>query len=507
MPTTTGGLPYPAASDPVAQGAAAIQSLATTVDTQLAAKLSAAAASSTYARVVPATVLTDAGIAAAAVTAGVGGRVFLLPGETYVLSAPVTLDRVGLIGDGSPTLSVPVDLGAGVAALTFTSPGEGDDNSIPIEGFTLIGSGVRSLGVKTANGDGIAITGFAKPILRDVRVRQFGSGIVWNNSVGHIYHQHIEVTDCFYGIYCKNNSYDYFVTDSRIDGNTFANFATPANQGFAAMVLTNVHMGFAPYGIYQEPTPAAQGSTGVFLQEVILRHARMEAIGNAAILSDATEDGTNHSSTSNLLIEHPGFSWSATYKIAARDKNYAVVLPFTQRRIRIEGGAYPFTAGTLNVYRIKLAAHASFELAHLAAATSLFTVDSGGTASVFAYQTPVVTGASPSFAQVDVTSGSGYYRWGDNNNRIGTDGNQLLLDSPAGWKSRDSNSGFAVRGELNDTQFFVSASHTVRTGRAATGSRPSASTAGAGAMFYDTTLSKPIWSDGTTWRDAAGTAV
>lgn len=37
--------------------------------------------------------------------------------------------------------------------------------------------------------------------------------------------------------------------------------------------------------------------------------------------------------------------------------------------------------------------------------------------------------------------------------------------------------------------------------------RPTAAAAGAGGHMYDTTLSKPIWSDGTTWRDAAGTAV
>ena len=41
----------------------------------------------------------------------------------------------------------------------------------------------------------------------------------------------------------------------------------------------------------------------------------------------------------------------------------------------------------------------------------------------------------------------------------------------------------------------------------ATGSRPVAATAGAGTMIYDSTLSKPIWSDGTVWRDAMGTAV
>ena len=39
-----------------------------------------------------------------------------------------------------------------------------------------------------------------------------------------------------------------------------------------------------------------------------------------------------------------------------------------------------------------------------------------------------------------------------------------------------------------------------------TAARPNAVTAGDGAMIYDTTLNKPIWSDGTVWRDATGTA-
>lgn len=46
-----------------------------------------------------------------------------------------------------------------------------------------------------------------------------------------------------------------------------------------------------------------------------------------------------------------------------------------------------------------------------------------------------------------------------------------------------------------------------RTGSSITGSRPSAVTLGAGTQWFDTTLNKPIWSDGTVWRDAAGTAV
>lgn len=40
-----------------------------------------------------------------------------------------------------------------------------------------------------------------------------------------------------------------------------------------------------------------------------------------------------------------------------------------------------------------------------------------------------------------------------------------------------------------------------------TGGRPAATIVPISATIYDTTLSKPLWSDGTVWRDAAGTAV
>lgn len=47
----------------------------------------------------------------------------------------------------------------------------------------------------------------------------------------------------------------------------------------------------------------------------------------------------------------------------------------------------------------------------------------------------------------------------------------------------------------------------LRCGQVPTASRPDASTTGAGTMIYDSDLNQPIWSDGTIWRDASGTAV
>jgi hypothetical protein len=40
-----------------------------------------------------------------------------------------------------------------------------------------------------------------------------------------------------------------------------------------------------------------------------------------------------------------------------------------------------------------------------------------------------------------------------------------------------------------------------------TAGRPAATTQKAGSWYYDTTLSKPAWSNGTNWKDAAGTNV
>jgi hypothetical protein len=47
----------------------------------------------------------------------------------------------------------------------------------------------------------------------------------------------------------------------------------------------------------------------------------------------------------------------------------------------------------------------------------------------------------------------------------------------------------------------------MRLPRYTTALRPPAAGAGQGAMILDTTLNKPVFSDGTSWRDAAGTVV
>lgn len=51
------------------------------------------------------------------------------------------------------------------------------------------------------------------------------------------------------------------------------------------------------------------------------------------------------------------------------------------------------------------------------------------------------------------------------------------------------------------------AANAFRTGRGPTSSRPSAAVVGTGAMYFDTSLNKPIWSDGYRWCDALGQSI
>lgn len=78
--------------------------------------------------------------------------------------------------------------------------------------------------------------------------------------------------------------------------------------------------------------------------------------------------------------------------------------------------------------------------------------------------------------------------------RVSDDG---TVATPLTWGKE---SGFRLIGNVSTTGC-------VKPGSGATGARPSASVVGAGAQWYDSTLGKPIWSNGTAWKDATGATV
>lgn len=81
--------------------------------------------------------------------------------------------------------------------------------------------------------------------------------------------------------------------------------------------------------------------------------------------------------------------------------------------------------------------------------------------------------------------------------------NQYVIDGPKLSVNPTSNLNIVIAGAgTTASPWLISAKPKVYT----TATRPSAVTLGDGAMIYDTTINKPIWSDGAVWRDATGTA-
>jgi hypothetical protein len=284
----------------------------------------------------------------AAAAAGAGGTIFLPRSSSYAITAPFTLTDINIESDGAQ-VNVPSDLGAGVYAMTINGSG-----SYPIQwisNFSLNGPNVTTpLGVKPNAMHGIHVTGGAKPRFAFVTVRFFDRGVTYRTFNGHIYLSRCNLTANYYGLYLAQNSSDYFIEVSELNGNKFAGIGMPADQGFDGMAVRDSHMGFQPYGVFQEATTESgstdQGVSRVFIQDATFDHCRFEAIGNGAIVSAAKTDATNRSTLSAVKIIQPGFSWNTTYRLANRGWEVPIDIGFFDRTLEIESGAFPFLAGS-----------------------------------------------------------------------------------------------------------------------------------------------------------------
>lgn len=88
--------------------------------------------------------------------------------------------------------------------------------------------------------------------------------------------------------------------------------------------------------------------------------------------------------------------------------------------------------------------------------------------------------------------------------------NIRIIPASYGWSDSDIHKMIQAYGAMHtaNTGTMSLLNHQpFRTGLNTTANRPTAISAGQGAQFFDTTLNKPIWSDGANWRDAAGTVV
>ncbi|WP_142384117.1 hypothetical protein [Neobacillus cucumis] len=236
----------------------------------------------------------------------------LIPNGTFNISQQLKFEDAPVYGLGVDVsiIKFTVGLGTGVPSVIVGKAGKAYKGGL--FHLSVKGVGTRQLGVKTANGDGIRIDEQIK--LEYVKVEQFDAGIIFNAPGGHISLERVLSTNNYFGVYQTDDGGDYHIIDSALNGNTMAGFGLSGDLGMSSASFIRTHIGYQPYGIYQEV-----GATTNFLNDITFIDTRFELIGNGAIFTENLTSNSNH-----LRFESVGFNWEPSFKIASRDKGYAV---------------------------------------------------------------------------------------------------------------------------------------------------------------------------------------
>jgi Pectate lyase superfamily protein len=276
------------------------------------------------------------------------GALYIPVGRTCVIASnSITLDAALFSFPGGATLKFPHDFGSGKAGV-YVQGGW-------VENINLVGPGGKAfpgVGKTLSQMNGLQIGTDPKsapqPFLRGLNVQGFRSGIVYNTNYGHIHLADAVITNNYYGIYILANAGDTKIYDSEITGQAMAGIACPAGSHCldGGCIIIGTHLGFAPYGIYQEP---GASETGGFVSDCLLEQVRFESIGNAAIRSAATANKSHlQPSLDTTYVIHPGFSWDRRYAITM-GPTYAIDVPYINGQLRIDQGAFPLAPGTSDV--------------------------------------------------------------------------------------------------------------------------------------------------------------
>ena len=276
--------------------------------------------------------------------------VYLPGGRRYRVGGTLTLDQVSMFSDAVGTTLVCADLGPGRPCIELT----GDSNRMNVRPYlrdlTIEGPGRPArVGESPAECDGVRIgrpgTKTA-PQLERVFVNGFRNGIVIDQDDGHIMMYSVAATDNYYGLHLVRTNGDTKMLNCQFGGNRFAGIGCRPDAGLGGgFACYQTTFGFQPYGIYQEPGP---GRNNLLTDGII--HGRFEALGNGAIVSDATAAGENPM-VSGIRIVGTGFNWDDSFRIASRPRDYCLKLPFVQGINTIEMDNFPFAPGDRGMIR------------------------------------------------------------------------------------------------------------------------------------------------------------
>lgn len=287
----------------------------------------------------------------------------------------------------------------------------------------------------------------------------------------------------------------------RFGGYPSDNRTNPAEYASGIEISDVVLINCAKGGI--QPT----GSKDCAVRNVLILNAGSE-LDHAGVAIASTD------TTQNFGIGTAGLSASTVIRFSA--SNIRVVddrtTPYTNYPLYLEGTTSPEYSG-ISAYgtrRTSASDRASLERRFLGSTvfetmiTTIQGIRSGANAATGTVRGSDVNGASGSRRQMAQALTASSPRWelaasGDVEAASNVGSNLVIAGyDNAGAKIADY---ITVRRSDGRTSFAAP----VQLKTYATGARPSAATAGTGASIFDTTLGKPLWSDGTDWKDSTGT--
>lgn len=235
------------------------------------------------------------------------------------------------------------------------------------------------------------------------------------------------------------------------------------------------------------------------------------AIGDGA-LRDGLNASFNTAVGSNALLQ----TASGQFNVAVGN-NAMRLNTHTTRNVAMGYGALENLTGNLTAPS-STASRYNVAIGYGAAAASVSATNSiaiGADAAFNNFNNATAVGGSASAVTFGVAVGSGASAGGASGVAIGANASAPNTNSVAIGANAAANANNQIRlggaGTAVVATGPITAGGFVRTAVYASGSRPSASTSGAGAMIFVTGLtggvSKPLWSNGTAWVDATGTVV
>ena len=272
-----------------------------------------------------------------------GGGRWDLQGQTFIVRSAVTIPPNVHLENG--VFNFDTDLGSGVVAVTLNNGGDS------VASPSLTRMKITAPSVTMAYGTvGNAMDGVktcSSAVLTECTVTSFRANLlIFSN------HERIvggKYSSGYYNIYYTSGASthgDQVFLDVDMTGSRFASIGVASDNMIDSAMFVAGHVGFGPYGIYKETGT----STQAFIHDTKMFGTSFEAIGNGAILDDSTNKAAI-SSLAKSLIDGPGFSWDATRKITARNKDYAVNVGDVTGT-RVIAAVYGFTAGDVGIYRI-----------------------------------------------------------------------------------------------------------------------------------------------------------